>query len=238
MSEVAACRGDYQLAAQHLREVERRMQCARVHAGCYASTIAQQHMRVLARQEAWEQMLPPLRALEQARAGLPPLHAPSLPQRLQLLQALALRGTGELNEAEKELRALSVSCERLRFAGLLLESRIALRQVEQELGWSCAQAQEISQPGPYSLLAGYAASVAPRPSSVTRLHPGKQDVLTSREFSVLELLAEGLSNMEISERLYISLNTVKAHTIRINHKLGVKRRTQAVMRARAMGMLA
>ncbi|SDO45426.1 ATP-, maltotriose-and DNA-dependent transcriptional regulator MalT [Pseudomonas jinjuensis] len=239
LSEVAACRGDYQQAGQHLREIERRMQCARVHADCYASTIAQQNLRVLARQEAWEQMLPQLRTLEQqARAELPPLHAPSLPQRIQLLQALALRGTGDLSEAEKELRALSQSCERLRFAGLLAEAGVALRQVEQELGWSCPEPREIRQPVPFSLLAKWATPPVASPGSVTRLHPGKQDVLTTREFSVLELLAEGLSNMEISERLYISLNTVKAHTIRINHKLGVKRRTQAVMRARVLGMLA
>ncbi|MOA68940.1 Transcriptional regulatory protein LiaR [compost metagenome] len=54
---------------------------------------------------------------------------------------------------------------------------------------------------------------------------------------MLELLAEGLSNQEIGERLYISTNTVKAHTKHINHKLGVTRRTQAVVRAKAMGVL-
>ncbi|MCY1465844.1 transcriptional regulator EpsA [compost metagenome] len=55
---------------------------------------------------------------------------------------------------------------------------------------------------------------------------------------MLQLVAHGLSNQEISERLFISLNTVKAHTVKINHKLGVKRRTQAVMRAKSLGMLA
>ncbi|MNP34552.1 Transcriptional regulatory protein DevR (DosR) [compost metagenome] len=49
---------------------------------------------------------------------------------------------------------------------------------------------------------------------------------------------EGLSNPEISERLYISTNTVKAHTKNINSKLGVVRRTQAIVRARAPGVLA
>ncbi|MCY1186330.1 HTH-type transcriptional regulator AlkS [compost metagenome] len=54
---------------------------------------------------------------------------------------------------------------------------------------------------------------------------------------MLELLAEGLSNREISERLYISTNTVKAHIKHINTKLGVTRRAQAVMRAKATGIL-
>jgi len=62
--------------------------------------------------------------------------------------------------------------------------------------------------------------------------------LSNRERSVLSLLAEGLTNQEIGDNLYISLNTVKAHTKSINAKLGVRRRTLAVVRAREMGLLA
>jgi ATP/maltotriose-dependent transcriptional regulator MalT len=61
--------------------------------------------------------------------------------------------------------------------------------------------------------------------------------LTQREMSVLRLLAGGLSNQEIGNVLFISLNTVKTHAKKINAKLGVKRRTQAIMRAKAMGVL-
>ena len=53
----------------------------------------------------------------------------------------------------------------------------------------------------------------------------------------LHLLAEGCSNEEIGGRLFISVNTVKTHTKKINSKLGVKRRTQAVMRAKTLGLL-
>ncbi|MNP73904.1 Transcriptional regulatory protein DegU [compost metagenome] len=63
-------------------------------------------------------------------------------------------------------------------------------------------------------------------------------LLTRREVSVLKLLADGLSNEEVGASLYISLNTVKTHTKKINSKLGVNRRTQAIMRAKAMGILA
>jgi len=61
--------------------------------------------------------------------------------------------------------------------------------------------------------------------------------LSEREIEVLQLIAEGLSNQEISSRLYLSLNTVKAHTRNIYGKLGVNNRTQAGVRARALRIL-
>jgi LuxR family transcriptional regulator, maltose regulon positive regulatory protein len=61
--------------------------------------------------------------------------------------------------------------------------------------------------------------------------------LSEREVEVLGLIAEGLSNSEIASRLYISLSTVKGHTTNIFGKLGVKNRTQAVARARSLGLL-
>jgi len=53
----------------------------------------------------------------------------------------------------------------------------------------------------------------------------------------LELIAQGCSNQQISERLFISLHTVKTHARHINSKLGVERRTQAVARAKSLGLL-
>ncbi|WP_145191829.1 LuxR C-terminal-related transcriptional regulator [Pseudomonas sp. URMO17WK12:I11] len=63
------------------------------------------------------------------------------------------------------------------------------------------------------------------------------DGLSARELAVLELIAQGCSNQQISERLFISLHTVKTHASHINSKLGVERRTQAVARAQALGLL-
>ena len=54
---------------------------------------------------------------------------------------------------------------------------------------------------------------------------------------MLQLIAQGCSNQEISERLFISLHTVKTHASHINSKLGVERRTQAVARAQELGLL-
>ncbi len=61
--------------------------------------------------------------------------------------------------------------------------------------------------------------------------------LSERELQVLQLVAQGLANQEIASRLFLALNTVKAHTRNIYGKLGVRSRTQAVARARALGIL-
>ncbi len=52
--------------------------------------------------------------------------------------------------------------------------------------------------------------------------------ITPRELEILELIAQGLSNKEIAERVFVSENTVKTHSSRVFDKLGAKRRTQAV----------
>ncbi|CRM00723.1 Serine/threonine-protein kinase PknK [Pseudomonas sp. 8 R 14] len=82
-----------------------------------------------------------------------------------------------------------------------------------------------------SLLALLPAVVTPE---VTTGH----ETLSTRELAVLQLIAQGCSNQEISNQLFISLHTVKTHASHINSKLGVERRTQAVARAKAMGLLA
>jgi ATP/maltotriose-dependent transcriptional regulator MalT len=61
--------------------------------------------------------------------------------------------------------------------------------------------------------------------------------LTTREQDVLELLAAGLSNAEIAERLIVTVGTVKTHVKSIYGKLGVHSRTQAIARARELGLL-
>ena len=61
--------------------------------------------------------------------------------------------------------------------------------------------------------------------------------LSEREIEVLQLIAEGLTNSEIASRLYLSLHTVKTHARNIYGKLGVRSRTQAVAKARALGVL-
>jgi LuxR family maltose regulon positive regulatory protein len=61
--------------------------------------------------------------------------------------------------------------------------------------------------------------------------------LSPRELEILQLIARGLSNREISERLFLALSTVKGHNRNIYGKLQVQRRTEAVARARELGLL-
>jgi len=66
---------------------------------------------------------------------------------------------------------------------------------------------------------------------------GLMDPISDRELEVLHLIAAGLSNREIADKLFISLNTVKTHTKNINSKLDVNSRTRAVARAKELGIL-
>jgi two-component system, NarL family, response regulator LiaR len=61
--------------------------------------------------------------------------------------------------------------------------------------------------------------------------------ITRRELEILELVAQGLSNREIAEKLFVSENTVKTHCSRAFDKLGAKRRTQAVQMGKELGLL-
>ncbi|HEY6411552.1 MAG TPA: LuxR C-terminal-related transcriptional regulator, partial [Ktedonobacteraceae bacterium] len=71
-----------------------------------------------------------------------------------------------------------------------------------------------------------------RPFAQSLLEP-----LSPRELEVLQLMAQGLSNQEMSERLVLALDTVKGHNKKIFGKLHVQRRTEAVARARELGLL-
>jgi len=61
--------------------------------------------------------------------------------------------------------------------------------------------------------------------------------ITKRELEILELIAQGLSNREIAEKLFVTENTVKTHSSRLLDKLNAKRRTQAVQIAKEMRLI-
>jgi DNA-binding CsgD family transcriptional regulator len=61
--------------------------------------------------------------------------------------------------------------------------------------------------------------------------------ITPREMEILELIAQGMSNREIAEKLFVSENTVKTHSSRVFDKLGARRRTQAVWLGKEFGLL-
>jgi DNA-binding CsgD family transcriptional regulator len=65
----------------------------------------------------------------------------------------------------------------------------------------------------------------------------KEVGLTAREHEILALIAQGLSNREIGEKLFVSENTVKTHSSRLFEKMQVNRRVQAVRRGRDLGLI-
>ena len=84
------------------------------------------------------------------------------------------------------------------------------------------------------------------PPQQTSLHPPteinqdemlKKFGISKRELEVLVLIEAGCSNQEIADRLFVSLNTVKTHSSRLFEKLEVKRRTQAVQKAKELQII-
>jgi DNA-binding CsgD family transcriptional regulator len=61
--------------------------------------------------------------------------------------------------------------------------------------------------------------------------------LSKREMEVLQLMAEGLSNEEIATRLFVSLSTIKTHNSRLFEKMDVRRRTQAIEKAKRLKII-
>lgn len=61
--------------------------------------------------------------------------------------------------------------------------------------------------------------------------------LSKRELEVLQLMSEGLSNQEIAAKLFVSLSTIKTHSTNLFEKLDVKRRTQAIEKAKRLSLI-
>ncbi|EXF95676.1 LuxR family transcriptional regulator [Pseudomonas fluorescens HK44] len=200
-------------------------------------------------------------------AAAPPEFHPQMPLHIELQQALLESIQGQPMLAEGRLNALlehGQKTGRQMLSVMVLNQKVALllnngREAEarQALGLAFeAAAGGVLQPFGGLLserpdwlreqLAQCPAG-ALRESLIERLpqaavretvepqHPS--EALSVREQAVLQLIAQGCSNQEISDQLFISLHTVKTHASHINSKLGVERRTQAVARAKELGLL-
>jgi len=181
-------------------------------------------------------------ALSQARA----LIEPALEQaqangliynlaRLLVLDALALYAQGETAYAITALKRSLVLAEPENYVRSFLDLG---KPMEEFLLWSL-ESPALSEPQLRAyvsrLLSHFAADLPSKSSQSagdTLIEP-----LTERELEVLRLIAKGLSNREIGARLFLALSTVKGHTRIIFDKLQVQRRTEAVARARELGLL-
>lgn len=245
LAEIYAGRGELKQAFAFLQDAERRMHCANVQECGYRGVLNLQTLSLLVHQRNWKQALPMAQLFEQylrgSSARSSSLQVPSLPVHSQLLLALVEQGIGQTGEASRRLQAALRECRRLNFHGLEAKLLRTLENLGKHPGQTPAHARPAALTGTFNLLVSEARTPRISLAMASRLKPGasagKHEALSTRETAVLELLAEGLSNREISERLYISTNTVKAHIKHINSKLGVTRRAQAVMRAKTIGLL-
>ena len=87
------------------------------------------------------------------------------------------------------------------------------------------------------ILAAFTQPAAMPQSKIENPETKMFEPLSQRELEVLQLVAQGLSNNEIGERLFLALDTVKGHNRNIYSKLQVQRRTEAIARARELGLL-
>ena len=147
-----------------------------------------------------------------------------------ILSALAYKALGNAGEALSYLKVALQAAEPEGYIRLFLDAGPDMASLLYE-----AARQGITPAYIHRLIA---ALPIPEPESKRPDTSKKiEEPLSDRELGVLKLIALGLSNKEIGERLYIETRTVKWHTSNIFGKLGVKNRTQAVARARELGIV-
>ncbi|WP_248748572.1 LuxR C-terminal-related transcriptional regulator [Pseudomonas sp. MWU15-20650] len=251
---LAANRGDYAQAFIQLRDAERLMQQRHVPDTVYRAVLLLVSGHFWLQQGRAELTVQAVRRVLRHFRGPQARQAP--PATLELvprLEYLLVLAEVKLGCAEHPVARLTALLDATRQRGMLCletELHLVLGEVAWQLGDStmarralqaglalaerCQVQQAIRElrlrsPGLLSEL-GLEAQV---------VHTGAmQNPLSQRELEVLQLIALGNSNLEIADRLYISLHTVKTHARRIHSKLGVERRTQAVAKAKTLGLMA
>ncbi|WP_439864091.1 LuxR C-terminal-related transcriptional regulator [Pseudomonas antarctica] len=250
---LAANHGDYAQAFIQLREAERLMQQRHVPDTVYRAVLLLisghfwlQQGRAELTVEAVRRVLRHFRG-PQARQA-PPATLELIP-RLEYLLVLAEVKLGCADQPIARLTALLEATQQRGMLCLETELQLVLGEVAWQLGdmglarrslqtglelaARCQVQQAVRElrlrsPG---LLSELGLEPQASPTGVA------QNPLSHRELEVLQLIASGNSNLEIADRLFISLHTVKTHARRIHSKLGVERRTQAVAKAKTLGLM-
>ena len=148
-----------------------------------------------------------------------------------LLQALAHEAHGDLHSAQMPFARALALAEPEGYVRLFVDEGPPLARLLRTMQQEGRKANGYL----HSLLAAFGRQPDLPPPSVSP--PASEEPLSEREREVLRLIAEGLSNQELAARLYLSPHTIKVHTRNIYGKLGVTSRTQALARARALGIL-
>jgi LuxR family maltose regulon positive regulatory protein len=153
---------------------------------------------------------------------------------VMLLQALASQTCGDIQQALKHLEQALDLAEPEGFVRTFVDEGPQMAHLLYE-----ALRREIAPEYVQQLLAAFPVT-EPEDTDLTKPQvdqSGLIDPLSEREIEVLHLIANGLTNQEISDRLFLSVHTVKTHTRNIYSKLNAHHRTEAVAKAKAFGIL-
>ncbi|KJH83940.1 LuxR family transcriptional regulator [Pseudomonas fluorescens] len=254
-ASLAANQGDYGEAFMQLRDAERTMQQRHIPDTVYRGVLLQVSCQFWLQQGrpelAHEVLTRVLRHFHGPQAKHAPPATLELIPRLEYLLVLTEVYLRRAHEPQARLREMIAQAQHCEMHALETELLLALAEVvwlsadrhqARELlqkgleGVACRRAQqalrELCLRQPDLVHAAQTAEPLDPPSTMA-----EETVLSHRELEVLELIAQGYSNQQIAEQLFISLHTVKTHSRRIHSKLGVQRRTQAVAKAKVMGVM-
>jgi ATP/maltotriose-dependent transcriptional regulator MalT len=250
--QLAANKGDYAQAFVRLRDAERLMQQRHIPDTVYRGVLLQVSSEFWLQQGrpelAHEALTRVLRHYRGPNARQAPPATLELIARIEYLLVLADTQLHVAIEPLSQLHGALVVAHERGMLNLETELQLMIAQVAWLTGDS-AQAQSALQRGQELAERGHlqfalrelslrqpdlyscAGLVDPRRKAEAVIADGP---LSRRELEVLTLIAQGNSNQQIAEQLYISVHTVKTHARRIHGKLGVERRTQAVARAKLL----
>jgi LuxR family maltose regulon positive regulatory protein len=150
-----------------------------------------------------------------------------------VLQAIALRAHGEKDKAVQLLGETLALAESGGFIRLFVDEGTPMAQL-------------LGEAASHGVMTAYIGKLLSAFDAEKRKNEGKPDLpptqpliepLSQRELEILHLIAQGLSNRQIAERLFLALDTVKGHNRIIFDKLQVQSRTEAVARAHELGLL-
>ena len=162
--------------------------------------------------------------------------------KVMVLQAVALHAHGDQDKAMQLLSDALVLAEPGGFIRLFVDEGEPMRCMISDFRVSILKISPHLSAYLEKLLVAFPSTTTENPKLVLSKIEGSKiqglvESLSQRELEVLRLMAQGLSNREISERLFLALDTVKGHNRRIFDKLQVQRRTEAIARARELGLL-
>lgn len=251
-AQLAANKGDYAQAFVRLRDAERLMQQRHIPDTVYRGVLLQVSSQLWLQQGrpelAHEALTRVLRHYRGPNARQAPPATLELIARIEYLLVLADTQLHLAVEPLAQLQRLLAAANERGMLNLETELQLMIAQVAWLIGDSARaqsalqRGQELAERGHLQLALRELSLRQPDLYSCAGLVDSREKAeaviadgpLSRRELEVLTLIAQGNSNQQIAEQLYISVHTVKTHARRIHGKLGVERRTQAVAKAKLL----